>query len=448
MQDPDRHPFVTHPHRTVLALSFPVLLSLVAEPFTGLVDTAFIARLGSVEVAGLGAAAAFLSSILWVFLFLGVAAHTEIAHAYGAARPEHARRATGVAVLLSLLLGIAFSLIVWPLLPAAAAAMGAKGKVYEVAVTYLEIRLLGAPAAFILMTGFGALRGIQDMRTPLWISVGINALNILLDPLLIFGAGPIPPLGVSGAAWASTTTQWLGALCLLRALHVRFGLLLTLQWNIVRRMLSVGRDMIVRTASLSLFLLLCARAATRIDPETGAAHQAIRQMWIFTALFLDAYAASAQSLIGYFFGAGRLALARRVASISALWSVGTGLALAVAMILGQGLVARALVPQEAWELFAGAWLVSAVFQPINGLGFITDGIHWGTGDFAYLRDAMLCVTVIALGGLFWMEASSGGSLVGIWMLTGVWISLRALVGALRVWPGIGRAPLRKVNSKY
>jgi len=442
MQDPDQHPFITQPHRTVVALSFPVLLSLVAEPITGLVDTAFIARLGSVELAGLGAAAAFLSSVLWIFLFLGVAAHTEVAQAYGAVKHEHARRATGVAVLLSFIIGFAFTLILWPLLPSAAAAMGASGKVYEVAVTYLEIRLLGSPASFILLTGFGALRGVQDMRTPLWIAVGINALNILLDPLLIFGCGPVPPLGVAGAAWASSATQWIGALVLLRSLHRRFGLSLHLRWDIVRRMLRVGRDMVVRTASLSLFLLLCARAATRIDPETGAAHQAIRQMWLFTALFLDAYAAAAQSLVGYFFGAGRLALARRVAAISTLWSVGTGFVLAGAMILGEGLVARALVPQEAWELFAGAWLMSALFQPLNGLGFITDGIHWGAGDFAYLRDAMLCVTVIMLGGLFWMDASSGTSLVNIWMLTGVWISLRALLGVVRVWPGIGRAPLR------
>jgi MATE family multidrug resistance protein len=206
-------------------------------------------------------------------------------------------------------------------------------------------------------------------------------------------------------------------------------------------MLKVGRDMVVRTASLSVFLLLCARAATRIDSDAGAAHQVVRQVWIFTALFLDAYAAAAQSLIGYFFGAGRLALARRVAAVSTLWCVGTGCALALAMILGESLVARLLVPMDARDLFAGAWLMSALFQPINGLSFITDGIHWGTGDFAYLRDAMLVVTVIALGSLFWMETTSGASLTGIWMLTGVWISLRALAGALRVWPGIGRAPL-------
>jgi MATE family multidrug resistance protein len=275
----------------------------------------------------------------------------------------------------------------------------------------------------------------------LCIAVGINGLNILLDGILIFGAGPIPPLGVAGAAWASSATQWLGALWLLRVIHLRFGLSLNLHWNIVRRMLKVGRDMVVRTASLSVFLLLCARAATRIDSDAGAAHQVVRQVWIFTALFLDAYAAAAQSLIGYFFGAGRLALARRVAAVSTLWCVGTGCALALAMILGESLVARLLVPMDARDLFAGAWLMSALFQPINGLSFITDGIHWGTGDFAYLRDAMLVVTVIALGSLFWMETTSGASLTGIWMLTGVWISLRALAGALRVWPGIGRAPL-------
>ena len=77
----DRHPFVLHPHRTVVTLSLPVLLSLVAEPLTGIADTAFVARLGSAPMAGLGVAAVLLSSVFWVFNFLGIGTQTEVARA-------------------------------------------------------------------------------------------------------------------------------------------------------------------------------------------------------------------------------------------------------------------------------------------------------------------------------------------------------------------------------
>ena len=62
-----------------------------------------------------------------------------------------------------------------------------------------------------------------------------------------------------------------------------------------------------------LFIVLATRTATRIGADAGAAHQAIRQVWLLTALVLDAYAATAQSLVAYFLGANHVQLARRVA---------------------------------------------------------------------------------------------------------------------------------------
>ena len=73
----DEHVFVESPHRTLIFLSFPVLLSLIAEPVTGLVDTAFIARLGSESLAALGVGTMALSSIFWIFNFLGIEPEAE-----------------------------------------------------------------------------------------------------------------------------------------------------------------------------------------------------------------------------------------------------------------------------------------------------------------------------------------------------------------------------------
>jgi Na+-driven multidrug efflux pump len=208
---PDEHPFVRRPHRTLLRLTLPVLISLIAEPLTGLADTAFIARLGAAPLAALGVGTVLMSSVFWVFNFLGIGTQTEVAHATGSADAEGARDATGLALALATAIGCGIALLGWPFLDAAARFMSNDVEVQNGAVAYLRIRLLAAPAVLVTVAAFGALRGLQDMRTPLRIALGINALNLALDPLLIFGAGPVPALGIAGAAWATLVAQTIGA---------------------------------------------------------------------------------------------------------------------------------------------------------------------------------------------------------------------------------------------
>jgi len=438
----ESHPFVRRPHRTLVGLSLPVLFSLIAEPLTGLVDTAFVARLGAAPLAALGVATVLLSSVFWIFNFLGVGTQTEVARADGAGRHAAARDAAGQALALAAVLGALLAAVAWPFLGAAAVAMGAQGAMGEGAVVYLRIRLLGGPAILLTVAAFGALRGLQDMRTPLWIAVGINALNAVLDALLIFGTGPVPALGIAGAAWATTASQWLGALWALAAVHRRLGFAGSLRWRDAVTLLTVGRDLFVRTGLLIAFLLVATRAATRMGADAGAAHQAIRQIWVFTALLLDAYAATAQSLVSYFLGASRVSLARRVAGVACVWGLGTGALLTLAMLLAEAGVALLLVPAEARGVFASAWLPAALAQPLNALSFVTDGIHWGTGDYRYLRNAMLMATGLGLLGLFSLPAGGPHALTAVWAVTGGWIAVRCAFGIARVWPGIGRSPLR------
>jgi MATE family multidrug resistance protein len=292
-----------------------------------------------------------------------------------------------------------------------------------------------------MMAAFGALRGVQDMRTPLWIAVASNAVNVALDALLIFGLGPLPALGVAGAAWATVASQWLGLGLAARAALRRLGRPARLRARDAGALFVVGRDLFLRTGLLIVFVVLCTRAATRIGTEAGAAHQAIRQIWLLTALVLDSYAATAQSLVGYFLGARRVALARRVAGVAAVWSLGTGFALALAMLAGEGAVRALLVPASAAEVFAAAWLVAALSQPLNALSFVTDGIHWGTRDYRYLRNAMLAATGLGAALLALVDTGAPGALTRVWLVTAVWIGVRTVFGAARVWPGIGAAPL-------
>ena len=438
---PEEHSFASRPHGTLLRLSFPVLISLIAEPLTGLVDTAFVMRLGSGAMTALGVGSILLSSSFWIFNFLGISTQTEVAHATGSGTQGRAAELCGFALVLAAGFGLLMALMGALLAHPAAAAMGASPEVEAPAVVYLRIRLLAAPAVIAMTVCFGALRGLQDMRTPLWIAVSVNLLNIALDAVLIFGWGFIPALGIAGAAWATVVAHWLGVIWALVEVRHRLGKPAALHGRDARRLLVVGGDLFVRTGLLSLFLILTTRAATTIGKEAGSAHHAIRQVWLFTALVLDAFAASAQSLVGYFLGAKHRELARRVARLSCGWSLGTGVALALGMLLLEGPVARWLVPEDARDLFGPAWRAAALAQPLNALSFATDGLHWGTRDFRYLRNAMVLATGVGAAGIWWLDEAADGALTWVWIVTALWITVRAVLGVARIWPGIGRAPL-------
>ena len=338
-------------------------------------------------------------------------------------------------------LGLLLALLAWPFLDTLASLMGAQGPVRASAVTYLRIRFVAAPAVLVTIVAFGALRGLQDMRTPFWIAVTVNVVNVVLDAALIFGVGPVPALGVAGAAWATTAAQIVGAAWAVAAVWRALGPFTRVRARAMLELFVVGRDLVLRTGLLLAFILLATRSATQAGAEPAAANQAVRQVWTLTALLLDAFAATTQTLVGFFLGAGQRALARRAALVGCQWGVAAGLVLTAAMLAATQPIAWLLVPPEARAVFPAAWTVAALAQPLNALSFITDGAHWGTGDFRYLRNGMLAATLAGALLLASVDVGAPGALVAIWTVTVAWTVVRASFGVLRIWPGIGDAPL-------
>ena len=310
-----KHSFLDKPARTVLVMTLPVLGTAIAEPLTSLADTCFLARLGSTPLAALGIATSILSGAFWVLGFIGVGIQTLAAGAQGEGDKDLLRRRVGTALVMAGLLSL-LMVVLLPFLGVISEAMGATGELRETAVEYMRIRLFGAPAVLVGFAAFGALRGVQDMRTPLYISIGINALNIILDPLMIFGYGSIPAMGVAGAAWASVISQWLGLGWAFFALRKKVGFRLCLHRPTMNYLLAMGRDMVIRTGSLNLFLILATRTAALAGDQTAAAHQVLRLLWFITALLLDAFAVVGQSLVASFLGQNNRLLARKAAALT------------------------------------------------------------------------------------------------------------------------------------
>jgi multidrug resistance protein, MATE family len=437
------HPFMGSPHSTLLKMSFPVLFSLIAEPITGLVDTAFVSRLGVFSLSALGVGTMMLSGFFWIFNFLGIGTQTEVAQALGKQDFDRSGQMSGLALFLAAVFGILALLVFRPFVPALSQLMGATGDVHLLAVDYLKIRLFGAPAVLIVIAAFGIFRGLLDMKTPLYIAVSINAMNGLLDPVLIFGWGRLPAMGVSGAALASVISQWIGAFWAVAAVYRKLKFPDHIPMGDAKKIFVIGRDLFFRTGLIFLFLMLTTRAATRIGADAGAAHQAVRQVWLFTALFLDAFAVTGQSLVGYFIGPRQMGAVRKASSVVCFWSLVAGVGLSAAMWFSTDLTMALLVPARASRVFIPAWKIAILTQPLNAIAFATDGIHWGTGDYRYLRNVMAAASIFGFAGLHFLDEAAGNALTQVWLIIASWLIIRAVFGTLRIWPGIGNSPLKK-----
>ncbi len=360
-----------------------------------------------------------LSGIFRIFIFLKIGSRTEASRARGKGDMKHGARIGSLALPLALVAWLGLMSLAFLFGARAAALMGATDAVHRQAIVYIQLRAVGAPAVLVPLNSFGILYGLQDMRTPFRIAIGVNAMNILLDTTLIFGVGPIPSMGIAGAAAASSISQWMGALLCAWRVHRRIGFTSGLRLSDAKQLTRVGVDLFIRTGMLTLFLLLATHAAIRIGPEAGVAHQANRQVCVFTALFLVASAITARSLIGYFFGSNRIADARRVAGFVCLWTALVGVAIAAAMLVGRHAVAAALVPPSALPLFFTAWTDAAIAMPLCALAFVTDGIHWGVGDFRFLRNVVILATECGAQGLWLLDQDGPGTLSGVCWIMGL-----------------------------
>ena len=117
-----------------------------------------------------------------------------------------------------------------------------------------------------------------------------------------------------------------------------------------------------------------------------------------------------------------------------------GFLLGVVMWLGRDWVITLLVPSTAVAIFLPAWALSAASQPFNSFAFLTDGVHWGTGDYRFLRNVMIAATVIATMIVSLTPGNLPGALNWVWAAIFLWVLLRGILGMLRIFPGIGNSP--------
>jgi putative MATE family efflux protein len=199
-------------NRAILLLAVPMVLEMVLESLFAVVDVAWVSRLGANAIATVGLTESMLSLVFSVAIGLSLSTTAMVARRIGEKDPQGAAVAAVQAIFLGLFISLAIGLPCFLFAPNLLRLMGASPEIVAVGSGYTRICLGGSFAVLLLFLNNAIFRGAGDaaiaMRL-LWVS---NIINLILDPCLIFGLGPFPRLGVTGAALATFTGRGIAVL--------------------------------------------------------------------------------------------------------------------------------------------------------------------------------------------------------------------------------------------
>ena len=426
----------------VFTIAGPAMLTNVTTPLLGVVATAAIGRLGEATLlGGVAMASVAFDYLFWLFGFLRMGTVAFAAQALGANDTLEQRAVLTRALLIAGAVGLAIIAVQAPFATLIFDAMGGSPDVTAAARTYFFVRVWSAPFALGNYVMAGWLVGLAHVRTAMAIQIGLNLVNMVLVVALVLGVD----LGVAGAALASVIAQVIGfaagMVAAWRILDGRFDVSFAVLFDRVRltRMLSVNRDIMIRTAALiSAFAFFTARGA-RAGDVTLAANAVLHNFTLVGAFFLDGIASAAEQICGQTYGARDRKGFGQAVKLVLMWGFAFGLAAtALFAVVGDRLIDVMTASPDVRET-ARRFISFAALAPLCGvMAFCFDGIYIGATWARDMRNLMLAALATYLAA-WWLLREFDNE--GLWVALLIFFVARGAFQAAR-YPALVRAPFR------
>ena len=422
---------------TLLRLSVPAIIAFTFHTTFNFVDRLFVSRLGAIELGALGMAFTVQSILITIGSGTGIGASSLIARFIGAGKKDKANNTAEHTLLIILGLSLFFTILGPFLTRPLFVLLGASEQMLPYILSYVNIVLYGSFFQFFAMIGNGILRGEGNTVTPMQVMILGTLVNIALDPLLIFGVGPFPALGVQGAAIATVIGRAVSCILLTVSLFGTKNIVVLnmrafrYQGSILRGIFAVGGPTIVGQLSNSLGLSLL---FILLRPYGDMAKSAFTLGFTYQQVAILPIIGIAQgslTMTGQNFGAKEFRRVRAVIQKSLLFCMVLMSAFALVMIVGRGSLVRVfsdvaevirigrsmlLIFALGFPFVAARFILSSFFQGL-GKGFAAFAINFSYIILFAMPLALLLSRVIGIEGI-WIGIVAGNLLSSV--LGAVW----------------------------
>lgn len=415
-------------HRKVWGLAAPMILSNISVPLVALVDSTVIGHLPHAHQLGAVAVGATLFTFMVGLMgFLRMGSTGFAAQAAGRNDGAGLRQVLVQGLLLALGFALLIGLLALPFSQLALQAMAPSTALQQSTEDFFHTRLLGLPAALASYALVGWFLGTQNARAPLAILLTTNLLNIALNLWFVLGLD----WGVIGSARASVIAEWSGALLglaltrpALRAYPGQLAWAALKPWQAWRPLLSVNRDIFLRSLALQMVFLLLTVQGARLGEATVAANALLLNGLLLTAYALDGLAHAVEALCGHAIGARDRDTLRRSLVVAGGWSLVISVGFAVLFLVGGHLFIDLQTDIASVREAAYPYLPYLALLPLVAVwSYLLDGLFIGATRAREMRNAMLLSVALA-APLAW--AASGFGNHGLWMAFLLFMGLRAV----------------------
>ena len=424
------------------ALAWPVMLSIFFQTLYQAVDSFWVSQLADEALAAVSMSQLALFTAVALTIGITVGSGVLMAMSIGARDVDEAERILGQSFVLNFIAAAIFTAVVLALRTPLLRAVGATDAIFPLAVDYLTITGSTLVLMFVFFAAVFGFNAQGDNTTITMLFAISTGLNIVLDPLLIFGWLGFPRLGVRGAAIATVISQFVlmvsgVTLLATRDMMVRFRLRrLVVRWESVRRVLSIGFPASLTSLMGPLLMATLTAVVARAFGDHGAIAVSVGlRAEVFSLLPAIGFGVAGLALIGQNMGAGNPERARRSYRTALVFALSFGSALGLLTVVFSGPIARAFTDDPVVIGYALRYLRSVPLSyGVMGAGMVVvmsfQGLRrsWRGAALAALRLAVLSGAAILLAGLL-------GAPIGV-----VWLSV---ILANLVYAGVGYLALER-----
>jgi len=425
--------------RALVRLATPVVLMQACHTAFHLVNVMWVGRLGAASTAAVTTAFFLLWTVWSVADIAGVGTTATVSRHVGAGERAQAGYAASQGALLAIAIGLAVTVAGWLTIGPLYALIGTEPEVARQAVGYLRILLGGAAISALYVWAESTMRAAGDTRTPLVVIASSLALNAALDPLLIFGIGPFPRLGMAGAAIATVISQvfavtWFAALALRRhpAFPLDLAALRRLDPPFALGLARIGVPYALIGLLFSAVYLYFAHVAARFGTAAVAVVGVSNRIESVTYLVAAGFGLACEAIVGQNLGAGKPDRAERAAWLSSALMAGFGSVMMVAMLaIPETLIGVFTSDPEVVRTGVPYLRLLALSQAFTGVELVVNGAFSGAGDTVPPMAISTTLSLLRFPLAWYFVVSLGTGLVGLGLVITITSSLRTVL--LAAW---------------
>lgn len=420
----------TRMNRQILKLALPSIITNITVPLLGMVDVAIVGHIGNASyIAAIALATMVFNLIYWGFGFLRAGTSGLTAQAYGAEDRTEYLNVLVRGIAIALIVAVCLILLQWPIGLLCKRFIHSSPESIELMLTYFYIRIWAAPTTLGLYVVKGWFIGMQDAKTPMWIAILLNIVNIICSLIFVFAFHA----GIAGVAWGTVIAQYSGMAMAIFMWFKHYGELRheihikeSLKLNEMVRFFKVNSDIFLRSICLIAVFTFIPYISANMGDNILAANTLLMQLFTLLSYIMDGFAYAGESLVGRFIGARDGEHLRESVRKLLLWGVGLAAVFTVLYATCGKWLLWVLTNDKSVIDTAMDYILWTVLVPFTGFAaFIYDGIYIGATASAAMRNTMFISTSAFFIFYLILRGPLGND--GLWIAFLIFLTLRGLV---------------------